>query len=168
MYAQAHKHFDLKICNQKKKKKNINSVCFEDERKSFPRRRVSLRKDPSFRFPYGRYTALPEFFSPLGNHFHLRSAMTTPRDRVERELSNKLFSPTFPSTSCRPSVRAGLPSIWIVVPPLSETCFANSFSVGKKKKCPEEWHPGWLLAFTIRHRCQRNEFSLEVSFVMSP
>lgn len=127
--------------------------------------RVSLRKDPSFRFPDGRYTALPQFFSPLGNHFHLRSAMTTPRDWVERELSNKLFSPIFPSTSCRPSVPAGLSSIWIV-PSLSETCFANSFSV--EKKCPEEWHPGWLLAFPdIRHRCQRNKFSLEVSFVMS-
>lgn len=107
--------------------------------------KVSLRKDPSLRFSDGRYTALPEFFSPLGNHFHLKSAMTTPRDRVERELSNKLFSPTFPSTSCRPSVLAGLSSIWIVVSSLSETCFANSFSI--EKKCPEEWHLGWLLAF---------------------
>lgn len=107
--------------------------------------KVSLRKDPSLRFSDGRYTALPEFFSPLGNHFHLRSAMTTPRDRVERELSNKLFSPTFPFTSCRPSVLAGLSSIWIVVSSLSETCFANSFSI--EKKCPEEWHLGWLLAF---------------------
>lgn len=107
--------------------------------------KVSLRKDPSLRFSDGRYTALPEFFSPLGNHFHLRSAMTMPRDRVERELSNKLFSPTFPSTSCRPSVLAGLSSIWIVVSSLSETCFANSFSI--EKKCPEEWHLGWLLAF---------------------
>lgn len=107
--------------------------------------KVSLRKDPSLRFSDGRYTALPEFFSPLGNHFHLRSAMTTPRDRVERELSNKLFSPTFPSISCRPSVLAGLSSIWIVVSSLSETCFANSFSI--EKKCPEEWHLGWLLAF---------------------
>lgn len=39
-------------------------------------------------------------FLPRGNHFHLRSATTTPRDQVEAELSlsNKLFHG--PARSC--------------------------------------------------------------------
>lgn len=63
--------------------------------------RVSLRRLSSFslsrfRRRWRRYTRChrSRVFLPVGNHFHLRSATTTPpRHRVKRELSNKLFPP---------------------------------------------------------------------------
>lgn len=80
--------------------------------------RVSLRRPTLGRRDAGVGTRAPaRLFLPLGNHFHLRSATTTPRDRVERELSNKLFpGPLSLSLSLRLSHLPVYPGL---VPPLS-------------------------------------------------
>lgn len=90
------------------KKNNINSQefifrsYFRGRAKWMPlsfleqERRVSLRRHPRHTRPLstpvgGVVTQSFPVFLPQGNHFHLRSAATTPHDRVERDLSNKLF-----------------------------------------------------------------------------